>query len=79
MTTPTAPDQLTDELADALIQMECALSDIAEGEETDEDPNTFEWAEKRCNAVLAIVRPVMQQHGIRTSEWPLITPPKTQP
>jgi hypothetical protein len=62
------------EVSDALIKMECALSDIAEGEETNATPNTFEWAERRCAETLAIVRPVMQQHGIRTSEWPAPAP-----
>jgi hypothetical protein len=66
-------------VSDALIKMECALSDIAEGEETDEAPNTLEWAEKHCAETLAIIRPVMRQHGIRTSEWPPATPPEAQP
>ena len=57
-------------LSDALISAESALSDIAEGEETNAAPNTFEWAEQRCAEALAIIRPVMQQHKICTSEWP---------
>jgi hypothetical protein len=55
-------------LSDALISAEAALSDIAEGEETSAAPNTFEWAEQRCAEALATIRPVMQRHGIRTSE-----------
>ncbi len=55
-------------LSDALISAESALSDIAEGEETNAAPNTFKWAEQRCAEALAIIRPVMQRHGIRTSE-----------
>jgi hypothetical protein len=57
-------------LSDALIKAECALSDIAEGLETNEAPNTFEWAEQHCAETLAIIRPVMKLHKIRTSEWP---------
>ena len=64
-----------DELNNALIKAECALSDIAEGEETNSAPNTFEWAEQRCAETLAFIRPVMQQHGIRTSEWPSTAQP----
>jgi len=62
-------------LSDALIQAECALSDIAEGEETNAAPNTFKWAEQRCAETLVTIRPVMQRHGICTSEWP----PAAQP
>lgn len=62
-------------LSDALISAESALSDIAEGEETNAAPNTFKWAEQRCAEALAIIRPVMQQHGIRTSGYP----PDAQP
>jgi hypothetical protein len=57
-------------VSDALIKAECALSDIAEGEETNAAPNTFEWAKQRCAEALAIIRPVMKLHKIRTSEWP---------
>ena len=57
-------------LSDALIKAECALSDVAEGEETNAAPNTFEWAEQRCAETLAIIRPVMKQYKICTSEWP---------
>ena len=49
-------------LSDALISAESALSDIAEGEETNAAPNTFKWAKQRCAEALAIIRPVMQQH-----------------
>jgi hypothetical protein len=62
-------------LSDALIQAECALSDIAEGEETNAAPNTFKWAEQRCAETLVTIRPAMQRHGICTSEWP----PAAQP
>ena len=60
-------------LSDALIRAECALSDIAEGLPTDAAPNTFEWAEQRCAETLATIRPMMQQHKIRTSEWPPVS------
>jgi len=66
---PTPPAALSN----ALIRAECALSDIAEGEETNAAPNTFEWAEQRCAETLATIRPVMQQHKIRTSEWPPVS------
>lgn len=65
-----APEMVPVAVSDALIKAECSLSDIAEGEETIAAPNTFEWAEQRCAETLAIIRPVMTQHGIRTSEWP---------
>jgi hypothetical protein len=73
--TPEAASPLA--LSDALSQAECALSDIAEGKETNAAPNTFEWAEQRCAEALAIIRPVMQQHKIRTSEWPPVSHPTT--
>jgi hypothetical protein len=68
-------------LSDALISAEAALSDIAEGEETNAAPNTYEWAEQRCAEALAIIRPAMQQHGIRTSEHlsPAQPAPSTAP
>jgi hypothetical protein len=67
-------------LSDALISAESALSDIAEGEETNAAPNTFKWAEQRCAEALAIIRPAMQQHGIRTSEHlSPAQPPAPQP
>ncbi len=67
-------------LSDALISAEAALSDIAEGEETNAAPNTYEWAEQRCAEALAIIRPAMQQHGIRTSEHlSPAQPPAPQP
>lgn len=72
---PVAQPDLPAALGDALIRAECALSDIAEGEETNAAPNTFKWAEQRCAEVLAIIRPVMQRHGIRTSEHLLAAQP----
>jgi hypothetical protein len=66
--TPEAAPKAT--LRNALLSAEAALSDIAEGEETNAAPNTFKWAEQRCAEALAIIRPVMQQHGIRTSGYP---------
>jgi hypothetical protein len=67
------PAALPVALSDAILEAECALSDIAEGEETNAAPNTFEWAEQRCAEALATIRPVMQQHKIRTSEWPPVS------
>jgi hypothetical protein len=74
---PTPPAALSD----ALIRAECALSDIAEGEETNAAPNTFGWAEQRCAETLAIIRPVMKQNKICTSEWPPVSqhPPAADP
>jgi len=57
-------------LSDALIKAECALADIAEGEPNTDEGDPVQWAEQRCADALAIIRPVMRQHGIRTSEWP---------
>jgi hypothetical protein len=55
---------------DALIKAECALSDVAEGEPECDDGDPAQWAEQRCAETLAIIRPVMKLHKIRTSEWP---------
>lgn len=56
----------------ALIKAECALSDIADGEPEPGSGSAelLQWAEQRCAKTLAIIRPVMKQHQIRTSEWP---------
>jgi hypothetical protein len=70
---PAAEPAQVAALSDALIRAECALSDIAEGEETNAAPNTLEWAKQRCAETLATIRPVMQQHKIRTSEWPPVS------
>ena len=66
-----APQSVPEEVSDALIKAECALSDIAEGEP---EPNSdsadlLKWSEQRCAETLAIIRPVMTQYKIRTSEW----------
>jgi hypothetical protein len=57
-----------DSLRVAMIKAECALADIAEGEETNSAPNTLDWAERRCAEALADIRPVMKLHQLRTSE-----------
>jgi hypothetical protein len=57
-------------VSDALIKAECALSDVAEGEPECNDGDPAQWAEQRCAETLAIIRPVMKLHKIRTSEWP---------
>jgi len=57
-------------VSDALIKAECALSDVAEGEPECNDGDPSQWAEQRCAETLAIIRPVMKLHKIRTSEWP---------
>ena len=57
-------------VSDALIKAECALSDVAEGEPECGWGDPAQWVEQRCAETLAIIRPVMQLHKIRTSEWP---------
>lgn len=57
-------------VSDALIKAECALSDIAEGEPMADEGDPLKWVERRCADTLAIIRPTMMQHKIRTSEWP---------
>jgi len=67
----SAPAPVVVAVSDALIKAECALADIAEGEEASVTTcNTFVWAERRCAEALAAIRPVMKLHKIRTSEWP---------
>ena len=67
-------ERLPGHVEQALIKAECALSDIAEGEPEEENEGDsaalLSWAEQRAAAVLARIRPVMREHGIRTSEWP---------
>jgi len=57
-------------VSDALIKAECALSDVAEGQPECDDGDPAQWSEQRCAETLAIIRPVMKRHKIRTSEWP---------
>jgi hypothetical protein len=71
------PAALPVALSDALIKAECALSDVAEGEPECDEGDPAQWAEQRCAETLAIIRPVMQQHKIRTSEWPPVSHPTT--
>jgi hypothetical protein len=64
-------------VANALLVAESALADVAEGlpdSPTVEGSEPIEWAETRCAEALAAIRPVMRQHGIRTSEWPAAAP-----
>jgi len=68
--TPAAPVD-AGLVADALLQAEVALADVAEGEAV--SPRADEclhWAEARCTEALTTIRPVMRRHGIRISEWP---------
>jgi len=65
-----APAVVSVAVSDALIKAECALSDVAEGEPECDDGDPAQWAEQRCAETLAIIRPVMTLHKIRTSEWP---------
>ena len=63
-------ERLPKVIEQVLIEAECALSDIAEGEAEENEGDPLQWAEKRAADALARIRPVMQGHGIRTSEWP---------
>jgi len=65
-----APAVVSVAVSDALIRAECALSDVAEGEPNCDDGDPAQWAEQLCAETLAIIRPVMKLHKIRTSEWP---------
>jgi len=71
---PTPPP-----IIDALIKAECALADIAEEQPNTSESDALKWAEQRCTATLAIIRPVMRQHGITTSEWPPAAEPTPPP
>ena len=66
-----APVVVSVAVSDALIKAECALSDVAEGEPECDEGDPAQWAEQRCAEALAVIRPVMKLHKIRTSEWPL--------
>jgi hypothetical protein len=65
-----APAVVPVAVSDALIKAECALADVAEGDPVCDDGDPAQWAEQRCAETLAIIRPVMKMHKIRTSEWP---------
>ena len=65
-----APVAVPVAVKDALIKAECALSDVAEGEPECDEGDPAQWAEQRCAETLAVIRPAMKQHKIRTSEWP---------
>jgi hypothetical protein len=62
-------------VANALRQAEAALADVAEGEAVSPRAiGCLHWAEARCTEALAAIRPVMKEHGIRTSEFPPAAP-----
>jgi hypothetical protein len=67
-----APQVDDSPVADALRQAESALADVAEGEigRLCSATEKVIWAELRCAEALAAIRLVMQQHGVRTSEFP---------
>jgi hypothetical protein len=72
-----APEAPADDspVANALTVAEAALADVAEGEAV--SPRADEclhWTETRCTEALAAIRPVMEGHGIRTSEFPPAVP-----
>jgi hypothetical protein len=74
--TPAAPVD-DGPVANALTVAEAALADVAEGlpDLPVEGSEPIEWAETRCaKKALAAIRPVMRQHGIRTSEFPPAAP-----
>jgi hypothetical protein len=68
-------------VANALTVAEAALADVAEGEPVSpRADDRLHWAETRCTDALAAIRPVMEGHGIRTSELaPAPTPPPADP
>jgi hypothetical protein len=64
-------------VANALLQAEAALADVAEGEIgrlCSATKKAIWTAEARCTEALAAIRPAMRQHGIRTSEFPTAVP-----
>ncbi len=62
-------------VANALLQAEAALADVAEGGgRFPRVVGCLHWAETRCTEALATIRPVMKEHGIRTSEFPPAAP-----
>jgi hypothetical protein len=63
-------ERLPKVIEQVLIEAECALSDIAEGEAEENEGDPLQWAEKRAADALARIRPVMHGREIRTSEWP---------
>jgi hypothetical protein len=75
--TPPAPAAPVDDspVANALILAEAALADVAEGEPgAHRLSDRLQWTETRCTEALAAIRPVMKEHGIRTSEFPTAAP-----
>jgi hypothetical protein len=68
-------------VANALLQAEAALADVAEGEvgRLRSATEKVTWAELRCAKALAAIRPVMKEHGIRTSEFPSAVPAPATP
>jgi hypothetical protein len=82
--TPPAPAAPVDDspVDNALLVAEAALADVAEGlpdSPTVEGSEPIEWVEARCAEALAAIRPVMNEHGIRTSEWPADAPAPAAP
>jgi hypothetical protein len=68
-------------VANALLVAESALADVAEGKigRLCSATKKVTWAELRCTEALAAIRPVMRQHGIRTSEFPPAAPAPAAP
>jgi hypothetical protein len=68
-------------VAYALLQAEVALADVAEGEigRLCSATKKVTWAELRCTEALAAIRPVMRQHGIRTSDLSPAAPTPAAP
>jgi hypothetical protein len=78
--TEATPPPAPDDISAALIEAECALADIVEGESDANSPiDALRWAEQRCEAALAIIRPVMKQHRITTSEGERVGEPTPPP
>jgi hypothetical protein len=67
-------------VAYALLQAEVALADVAEGGSgAHRLSDKLQWTEARCAEALADIRPVMRQHGIRTSDLSPAAPTPAAP
>ncbi len=78
--TPAAPVD-AGPVVNALLVAESDLADVAVGEIGRLCSATKEviWAGLRCTEALAAIRPVMKEHGIRTSEFPPAAPAPATP
>jgi hypothetical protein len=67
-------------VANALLQAEAALADVVKGMAVSLHAHyRLEVAHAQCTRRLAVIRRVMKEHGIRTSEWPAAAPTPAAP